>query len=146
MISVDTNVLLRRILDDDPEQSAHARRLFEREQEILVSDVVLAELVWVLQGKRYRLDGPAIREVVVGLLEDRRIVFEDQAAIWAALGQVAKASSGEAASQGPDFADALIVSKGAATAARLGRPYGGTFTFDEAALALDGMKHARAWG
>ena len=85
-------------------------------------DVVLAELVWVLGGKRCRLEGPAIREVIVGLLEDRRIVFEDPAAVWTALGQFAKAGSGEASSSGPDFADALIVSKGAAAAARLERP------------------------
>src|SRR5438552_11656093 len=53
MIAVDTNVLLRRLLDDDATQAEKARRLFETNESVLVTDVVLAETVWTLTGKRY---------------------------------------------------------------------------------------------
>lgn len=52
MIAVDTNVLARLILQDDVEQHAKAHQLFvdhaSQVASIWVSDVVLAELVWVL--------------------------------------------------------------------------------------------------
>lgn len=54
MIAVDTNVLLRRLLDDDVVQTERARRLVEGAREVLITDVVLAETIWTLKGKRYK--------------------------------------------------------------------------------------------
>ncbi|WP_367184280.1 PIN domain-containing protein [Acidiferrobacter sp.] len=54
MIAIDTNVLLRRILDDDKGQGAGASRLFEGAETILITDAVLAETVWTLKGRRYK--------------------------------------------------------------------------------------------
>lgn len=52
MIAVDVNVLARLILQDDAHQHARAHQLFmdhaDAVASIWVSDVVLAELVWVL--------------------------------------------------------------------------------------------------
>ncbi len=52
MIAVDTNVLLRLLVGDDPAQAAKARRLFDRadaeHKAIWVADSVLVELVWTL--------------------------------------------------------------------------------------------------
>ena len=44
MIAVDTNVLLRRLLNDDAMQAEKARQLFETQESVLVTDVVVDAL------------------------------------------------------------------------------------------------------
>jgi predicted nucleic-acid-binding protein len=55
MVAIDTNVLLRVLVDDDAAQATRARRWMTRHEDegILVDQVVLVELVWVLRA-RYR--------------------------------------------------------------------------------------------
>jgi len=53
MIALDTNVLVRYVVQDDPAQSPKATALMESLSEdspCFISLVVLAEMVWVLQG------------------------------------------------------------------------------------------------
>jgi predicted nucleic-acid-binding protein len=54
MISLDTNVLVRLLTNDDPRQARMARKALDvalaEGQTVWVSVVVLCELVWVLQG------------------------------------------------------------------------------------------------
>lgn len=47
--SLDTNVVLRFLLDDVPQQTAAATKLIENEQ-VYVTDVVVAEVVYVLEN------------------------------------------------------------------------------------------------
>ena len=51
MIAIDTHVLLRHLLDDDNAQSGKAHTLLQKEEAVLITDVVLAETVWTLKGK-----------------------------------------------------------------------------------------------
>ncbi len=142
MIAIDTNVLLRRVLDDDPEQAARARRLFDGTEAILIADIVLVEAVWTLRGKRYKATKKDIHTLVMSLLEEPNTVFEDKQVIWSALSDFSAARPVETAdgTKGADLADALIVNK----AKRWGRdrhcPYRGTYTFDQAALQIGGTK------
>lgn len=140
MIAVDTNVLLRRLLNDDPGQAEKARRVFESEESVLITDVVLAEAVWTLTGKRYRADREKIAAVVMGLLEERNVVFESRQAVWSALNDYLDALPvrTSAGIRMADLADALIVNKARFTAYHRNEQYGGTYTYDQAALALDG--------
>lgn len=51
MIGVDTNVLLRFLVDDDPRQNRAAREMLSRrnaEDPVFISAVTLGETVWVL--------------------------------------------------------------------------------------------------
>ena len=52
MIAVDTNVLVRYLVEDDARQSAEAARLIEAAaadgETIFISHIVICELVWVL--------------------------------------------------------------------------------------------------
>ena len=50
MIAVDTNVLVRAILGDDPKQTPIARRTLENTRDILVPITVLIEVAWVLKS------------------------------------------------------------------------------------------------
>ncbi len=53
MIAVDTNIVLRLILDDEPRQIETIRQLMQR-QRLFVSLTVLLETGWVLES-RYRM-------------------------------------------------------------------------------------------
>ena len=85
MIAIDTSVLLRRLLNDDPVQSTKARKIFEKNNLILITDIVLVETIWTLKGKRYKASKEDICEVIMKLLEESNVVFENQQAIWNAL-------------------------------------------------------------
>jgi len=50
MIGVDTNILVRAILGDDPKQSPLARQTLQHARDILVPVTVLIELAWVLKS------------------------------------------------------------------------------------------------
>jgi len=56
MIAIDTNVLLRYLLQDDEKQSELARQVILGSDEALITGVVLVETIWTLKGKKYRLD------------------------------------------------------------------------------------------
>ncbi len=142
MIAVDTNVLLRRLLNDDVAQAEKARRLFESKESVLVTDVVLAESIWTLTGKRYGAGREEIAAVVMGLLEERNVVFESRQAVWSALNDYLNAVPVRTASgmRIADLADALIVNKAKITAQHRDEQYQGTYTYDQAALTLDGTK------
>lgn len=43
MIAIDTNVLLRHLLDDDKAQAKKAHELIGRDENVLITDVVLTE-------------------------------------------------------------------------------------------------------
>ena len=69
MIAVDTDVLLRYLLNDDPAQAERARRLFGHQDGVLITDVVIAETVWTLLGQRYRAGKTEIMAAIERLLE-----------------------------------------------------------------------------
>ncbi|WP_295402419.1 type II toxin-antitoxin system VapC family toxin [uncultured Thiocystis sp.] len=96
MLAVDTNVVVRIITNDDPEQSPRAVALFER-QKILLSKTVLLETEWVLRFS-YKLP----RETIVSAL---RKTIGLQGVEVETIGVVARALDWH--EQGMDFADAL---------------------------------------
>ena len=142
MIAVDTNVVLCRLLGDDVKQAERARRLFEGTEEVLITDVVLAETIWTLKGKRYGASRQELIAVVIGLLEERSVVFESRQAVWSAVNDYADAKPVATAdgTHVADFADALIVNKAKVVAHRRGGRYSCTYTFDQAALTMGGTK------
>ncbi len=133
MIAVDTNVLLRRLLNDDAVQSDIATSLIEGEDTVLVTDVVLAETLWTLSGKRYRLNRYQLAGVVLALFEESNIRFENGWAVWMALNDYLE-------SDRTDFADSLIINKARAIAKAQGISFSGCYTFDKAAQKIRGAK------
>ena len=132
MIAIDTNVLLRRLLDDDLEQAKRARRLFDRRENVLIPDVVLAETIWTLKGKRYKADKDDLVALIMGLLEEPNVVFESRQAVWSAVNDYIDAPEVRTAAgvRSADLTDALVVNKAKVTAQRRGENYGGTYTYD----------------
>ena len=101
-ITVDTNVLVRMLVADDPDQAVLAARLFEEAESIAVGLQTLAELVWVLGGSYgVRRDD---KVVAIRTIMDTEQVVLDRAAVDAGL------SCLEA---GGDFADGVVAHEGA---------------------------------
>ena len=103
MIGLDTNVLVRYIVQDDPEQADAAGRLIEgrctERSSGYVSVLVLVELVWVLTTA-YGYASRSVAAVLLQLLRTTEFSIEDSDAVWAALREF---EAGNA-----DFADYLI--------------------------------------
>ena len=103
MIALDTNVLVRFLVEDDEAQSRKATRLIEEAQErdetLFISDIVMCETVWVLSTS-YRFARSEIAGVLGDLLRGRGVVFPSSDSLARAL-QAYVAGKG-------DFADYLI--------------------------------------
>ena len=127
MIAVDSNVLLRYLLRDDATQAQEARQLFESGERVLITDVVLAETVWTLLGRRYRAARTDVIAFVGGLLQEPNVRFENDEVIFSALQAYRETEA--------DFADALIVHK-ALKMAPVDDGLHTVYTFDANALQL----------
>lgn len=103
MIALDTNVLVRFIVDDDKAQAARSARLIDRAtadgEAVFVSDVVLCELVWVLSVS-YRVARAEIAITLGRLVQAKQLVFADAE-------RVRRATEAYAKGKG-DFADYVI--------------------------------------
>ena len=101
MIGIDTNVLVRFLVQDDPIQSAAATqsfRAFSVANPGHLSVVALVETYWVL-SRAYRISPDSILTTIEGLLEAEELVCQDAAIVATAV---------TSARSGTDFADALI--------------------------------------
>jgi predicted nucleic-acid-binding protein len=129
MIGIDTNILLRLWLDDDPVQSKRIDQLLAEHGgspgSLLVTDVVLVEAVWTLKSA-FAQDKHAQALAVRSLLEETAFAFEEREAVAAALALFEAGSCG--------FADCLVVAKHA----RQGCDF--TATFDRNMRKLPGVK------
>ena len=96
MLAVDTNVLVRLLVNDDARQGAAARRLFESD-EIWIGVTVLLETAWVLESI-YDLSADETVKALQRLLGLPNVRAEDPGAVAAAL---------DAAGKGLELADAL---------------------------------------
>jgi predicted nucleic-acid-binding protein len=144
VIAVDTNVLLRHLLDDDPEQSPKAHKLIEANEQVLITDVVLVETIWTLKGKKYKAGKDDIVTLVSNLLSEPNIEFESAQTVWRALNDFRKAKSVKVSGKNKeaDFSDALIVHKAQFTADLQNTKLQTVYTFDVAAQALPGSSPA----
>jgi predicted nucleic-acid-binding protein len=135
VITLDTNVVLRRLLQDDPIQIQKANHLFEQSGSMLLTDIVLVKTVWTLTGEKYNASRQDIGRAVTTLVEEPNVEFEDVRAVWVAYNNflvVKPAHSKKHAG----FADALIAAKGVFVVAGLPQPFNGTYSFDESAQQL----------
>jgi len=94
--AVDTNILVRLLVGDDPAQRSIAVALFSS-GDIWISKTVLLETAWVL-GSAYAQADSQIRDGFVALLGLANVAVEDSSSVTQALSLVA---------QGMAFADAL---------------------------------------
>jgi predicted nucleic-acid-binding protein len=87
MIGIDTNVLLRLFTTDNPEQATAAAKLMDGcgPSSIRITNIVMAELVWTLLGRKYRVEKARLVEIVEDLLRREELVFESRNAVMMAV-------------------------------------------------------------
>ena len=129
MIGIDTNVLVRLIVNDDPRQASTARAFIRdhctADEPGLVSNVVLAELAWTLTAG-YGYSRSQVADAIEQIMETVQLQIESSTDVAAA---VRLYRAGPA-----DFADCLV-----------GQAYvtagcSHTVTFDRKAGRLPGFK------
>lgn len=96
MRAIDTNVLVRAIVNDDSAQSARAVALLT-EADVYIPVTVMLELEWVLRT-RYAFAPKVIAQAIAKITALGNVVVGERAAVLSAASRAA---------QGWDFADAL---------------------------------------
>lgn len=103
MIGLDTNILVRYLAQDDPEQTSLVTKLiendFDKEGFCFINHIVLCELVWVLQ-RAYNINKEQIIEIIEQLLHTTQFTCQSPDIIWKALKNYKNGSA--------DFADYMI--------------------------------------
>lgn len=129
MAALDTNVLVRFLVQDDARQGAAATHLIrgcvETGASLFVPVTVMLELEWVLRSV-FGFNKAAVLHSLFSLLGTYELVFESETAVEAALGHYSENAA--------DFADALHT----ALAALAG--HGPLWTFDKSASGLHGAR------
>lgn len=129
MIGLDTNILVRYIMQDDPVQSPKATRIIERhfrgQDTAFLSLASILELVWVLESF-YDLTGRQIAQTLERILQIETVMVQNEHEVSAAV-QILKTRKGS-------FEDALIGALGAWAGCS------STLTFDKKASRLTGFE------
>lgn len=111
MTAVDTNVVIRLLVKDDPKQTGAARAIFESGS-VWIAKTVLIESAWVLRSV-YGLTTVEVRDALKTVTGLDGVILEDRASVTLALDLV---------DEGVAFPDALHL---------FSRPPGATFvSFD----------------
>lgn len=128
MIGLDTNVIVRYIVQDDEAQAALATTLIESlspAQPGYISIITLIELVWVLQGA-YQASREDIIATLDNLLKTKEILIAQAGIVAQALRIFSHTKA--------DFSDCLIERLGHAAQCEY------TVSFDKGAIKHTGMK------
>lgn len=96
MVAIDTNIVVRLLVNDDPAQTAKALVLFTKNK-IFIPKTVVMETEWVLRGV-YNIERGIINSALKALISLEQVVIEDETILFEAL---------DSHQQGMDFADAI---------------------------------------
>jgi predicted nucleic-acid-binding protein len=124
---IDTNVLVRYLVQDHPEQARRAVEFITSECSVdtpaLIDRIVLCELVWVLESA-YGYSRDKVSLALEGILRTKQFTIENHQEAWCSFREY---------QDGADFADSFIGS----VDRRLGCKH--TVTFDRKAGRLIGF-------
>ncbi|MBC7667161.1 MAG: type II toxin-antitoxin system VapC family toxin [Gemmatimonadaceae bacterium] len=97
-IALDTNLIVRLIVDDDTAQVDRVERLLDLAEEAFISMITLCEVVWVLR-RSYRLPASAVSTALRSIAGIQSVTLDRQA-FEAGLGMF---------EAGGDFADGCVL-------------------------------------
>ena len=129
MKGIDTNVLVRYLVQDDPQQSKKATTFIEKHCSVdepgLIGHIVLCELAWVLESN-YKVGRADIVSIIERLLCVEQFTMDQPSVVWRAVS--------DAKTSNADFPDHLV--------ARIAEAAGceSTVTFDKKASKCHGFE------
>lgn len=130
MIGIDTNVIIRYIVQDNSTQAEAATKLIEQscsaDNPGYINHIVLCEIVWVLR-RNYKQGKQSICQVIEQIMRTDRLKIEDIQLVWKALETYKETKA--------DFADCLLAQRNL----QAGCKY--TATLDDAASVTAGYRH-----
>ena len=100
MLAIDTNLVVRYLVADDPAQAGRARKLIDN-NDVFACTTVMLETEWVLRSV-YRFSARQCADALAGFAGLPRVTLEDAAATAKALNWMRR---------GVDFADGLHLAK-----------------------------------
>jgi predicted nucleic-acid-binding protein len=128
VIGLDTNILIRYLIQDDPVQSLQANEIIGRrlteENPGFISIVVMVEMVWVLE-RAYRFGARDIASVIERILQANVLVVQNEQEVFTAMIALKEGQG--------SFADAVIAALAASENCSC------TLTFDRKALGISGF-------
>lgn len=119
---VDTNILIRHLTGDPPDMAGHATRFLATERDLLVTDLIVAETVYVLESF-YKAPRPQVAEAMRSLIAFDAIIVVDPALLLRAV-EVYEVDR-------VDFAEAYLVASAESTGV------GRVASFDQAIDRID---------
>ena len=126
MIAIETNIIVRHLVDDDAAQFEAANRFFASltpQNPGFICREVIAELVWVLE-RFYKLPRSTIGAAILELTSSTDLIVENDEAVTRATYRYMQG--------GVDFADLMILSASQAS------DCGELYTFDRKLAQIDG--------
>ena len=109
MLAIDTNVLIRYLINDDPLQAQSAKKIIQsaidEHNQVFISIITLIESIWVFESV-YSFPKKELLLIIADLLDNDAFKLEDEALVQSALNYFRKGSA--------DFSDytaALIALK-----------------------------------
>ena len=99
MIAIDTNVLIRLIVEDNDIQSSKALKFVRKQGEVFISAIVVCEATWILESC-YNLKKAELINVFENMLRVDQFNIEYSEAIWLALNEYKRINA--------DFSDCII--------------------------------------
>lgn len=74
---IDTNIFLRFLINDDPQKTAACEALFKKaiagEELLFTTDMVIAEIIWVLESY-YEINKKSVSEMVEKILNTENLI------------------------------------------------------------------------
>jgi predicted nucleic-acid-binding protein len=130
MIGIDTNVLVRYLAQDDPEQTKIATEFIENQcsedAPVFINHIVLCETMWVL-GRLYDVTKPLMIKIIEKILNTEQFEIEKIEVVWKAFQEFKKKNK-------VDFADCLL------SQINMSNHCKETVTFDKSAAKTSGYR------
>ncbi len=128
MIGIDTNVLVRYLAQDDPDQAKIATEFIEntctKDKPGFINNITLCEICWVLK-RLYKTPKEQLAEIIEQLIRTAQLIVPEPQVVWMALEEFKKSNA--------DFPDCLIAQ------INLVNYCSSTFTFDVKAADVAGF-------
>jgi len=127
MIAIDTNVIVRIFIDDlNIEQVNAARNLVQKNKQVYIPQLVIAEMVWVLT-RTYELSKSQIINILNEIYENGAFILSDKEQLFGALNLFKE--------NNVDFADCMILTNAKAAGVKY------LYTFDAKFSRLSHVKN-----